>query len=81
VRGAASSPFVEGYLDLNRADSLDLVRLPGIGPVMAGRILALRRAEGPFRTLDRLQAVEGIGPKRLERLRNFLTVSDDCRLH
>ena len=81
VRTVPSSPFAGGYLDVNRADSLDLVHLPGIGPVMAGRILELRRSQGPFRTLGELLAVKGIGRKRLEKLSEFLTAGQDCTSH
>ncbi len=61
-------------LDLNRATTEELDALPGIGPVLAGRILAHRARYGPFRTVDELRAVRGIGPRLLERLRPRLTV-------
>ncbi len=62
----------DGFLDVNAADSLALVALPGVGPALAGRILALRRERGSFRNLDELRGVKGIGPKRLEQLRHYL---------
>lgn len=43
--------------------------LPGLGPVLAERIVADREARGPFRTAEDLLRVPGIGPKRLERIR------------
>jgi competence protein ComEA len=55
-------------VDLNPADAEQLDTLPGIGPVLAGRILEFRRAHGPFRTLEELRAVRGVGPRLLERL-------------
>lgn len=55
-------------VDLNTADSAALVALPGIGPALAGRILAHRR-RGRFQRVDELLEVRGIGPATLERLR------------
>jgi len=71
---AAAGLFVAGYLDLNAADSLALLSLPGIGPAYAARILAYRRAHGRFTSVEELRQVKGIGPKRLERLRAFVAV-------
>lgn len=72
-QGAPASPRSPPPLDLNRADSADLVRLPGIGPALAGRILA-RRRQGRFARVDDLIEVRGIGPATLERLRSLLEV-------
>jgi competence protein ComEA len=55
-------------LDLNSADEGDLDELPGIGPVLAGRIVEWREQHGRFRSVDELAEVEGIGPALLERL-------------
>ena len=59
-------------LDLNRASREVLERLPGIGPVMAGRILTLRANVGRFRRLEELRSVQGIGSATIERLRPFV---------
>ena len=56
-------------LSLSRASVEQLDALDGIGPTLAGRIVEYGRAHGGFRSLDELQQVEGIGPKRLESLR------------
>lgn len=66
--GAPAAPAVAAPLDLNSATEADLDRLPGIGPVLAARIVAHRAAHGPFRTAEDLLAVPGIGPKLFERL-------------
>lgn len=50
-------------VDLNRAGLAELDALPGIGPVLAGRILQHRNAHGPFREPEDLLAVPGIGPR------------------
>ena len=56
-------------LDINRADAETLATLPGIGPVLAARIVAHRDSAGPFAAVDSLVAVSGVGPATLERLR------------
>lgn len=63
-----------GRVDLTRAGVAELDALPGIGPVLAARIVAHRERQGPFRAPEDLLAVPGIGPRLLERLRPFLTV-------
>ena len=64
-------------IDLNRASAADLQRLPGIGPVIAARIVEARR-KAPFQKVDDLHGrVPGIGPKKLELLRPYATVARD----
>ncbi|MCX6092168.1 MAG: helix-hairpin-helix domain-containing protein [Candidatus Bipolaricaulota bacterium] len=64
--------FVEPKkIDVNAASAAELTELPGIGPVLAARILAYRAEHGTFRTLDELTAVKGIGPSTVEGLREF----------
>ena len=62
-------------LDLNTADQAALETLPGIGKALAQRILAYREAHGPFSSVDELQAVDGIGPGILARLRPYVTAA------
>jgi competence protein ComEA len=57
-----------GRIRVNRASARDLEALPGIGPVMAKRILEERDLHGPFRRPEDLLRVKGIGPKTLARL-------------
>jgi competence ComEA-like helix-hairpin-helix protein len=56
-------------VDVNRAGAAELATLPGIGPMLARRLLAHRRRHGPFRRPEDLRAVRGIGPRLLARLR------------
>ncbi|MEV6392093.1 ComEA family DNA-binding protein [Nocardia xishanensis] len=63
-----------GKVDLNRATEAELDALPGVGPVTAGAIVAWRTANGRFTALDQLGEVDGIGPARLARLRDLVTV-------
>ena len=55
-------------LDLNSASAAELQRLPGIGPVGAGRIVAERERNGPFRSPADLSRVTGFGPSRVRGL-------------
>lgn len=61
-------------VDLNAAGTMELEALPGIGPVLARRILEHRARTGRFRTVEELRAVRGVGPRLLERLRGRVTV-------
>ena len=57
-------------VDVNTAGVAELERLPGVGPALAGRIVAEREARGPFRSAEELARVRGIGPKTIEQLRD-----------
>ena len=59
-------------LDLNRATAQDLDALPGIGPALAQRIVDYRQAHGPFKQIDDLREVSGIGPENLQKLKPYL---------
>lgn len=63
-----------GRVNINRADASELETLPGIGPVLAERIVAHREANGPFVTLDDLREVSGIGDKKFAALADLITV-------
>ena len=71
--GGGAAPSL---IDLNAATAQELELLPGIGPVMAGRIIAYREAIGPFTSVDDVENVPGIGPKTLESIRPLATVAD-----
>jgi competence protein ComEA len=67
--GAPGSFGNGAVLDLNAATASDLEALPGIGPVLARRIIEHRTQRGAFRRLDDLLQVKGVGPRLLEGLR------------
>ena len=73
--GRGTSSTANSLIDLNTASARELESLPGIGPVMAGRIVAHREVNGPFAAVDDVQDVPGIGPKTLESIRSLVTVS------
>ena len=62
-------------VNLNRASADELQMLPGVGPVLAQRMVEWRKAHGRYRTVEDLQEVRGIGKKRLEQLRPLVTVT------
>jgi competence protein ComEA len=63
-------------ININRAEPWLLEALPGIGEVLAQRIVDYRSENGPFRTVEDLVKVSGIGSATLEQIRDFITVSD-----
>ena len=62
-------------LGINRAELQDWGLMPGIGPMTAKKIVADRKANGPFNALDDLQRVPGIGPKTIEQLSPYCVSS------
>lgn len=75
----ASSPVPHAgtrQVDLNRATLSDLEALPGIGPKLAQRVIEHRDENGPFRSIDDLRQVKGIGRKKFDRLRPHVLVTN-----
>jgi competence protein ComEA len=75
--GSAASPQrsgTGGKVDLNTATPAELDGLPGIGPVLAERIVAYRTAQGPFTAVDQVDDVPGIGPATAAELAELATV-------
>lgn len=63
-------------IDINRADATDLQALPGVGPVLARRIVAHREAHGPFDGPADLLQVPGVGAKRFTRLEGLIRTAE-----
>jgi competence ComEA-like helix-hairpin-helix protein len=59
-------------LDLNRATAQDLTAVPGLGPALAQRIVDYRTAHGPFKKVEDLGEINGIGPQNLPKLKPYL---------
>jgi len=72
--GGAGPGATGGLININTATLEELESLPGIGPALGQRILDYRTEHGPFRTVDELTNVSGIGDKRLADLRPKATV-------
>ncbi|THB78452.1 MAG: helix-hairpin-helix domain-containing protein [Desulfobulbaceae bacterium] len=79
--GAAAKPVEQlsdqliAKININTADEAVLTELPGVGPKTAERIHLYRQQNGPFKTLDDLLNVKGIGPKVLDKIRPYATLS------
>ncbi|MFI5916593.1 helix-hairpin-helix domain-containing protein [Dactylosporangium sp. NPDC051541] len=71
---AAAGPTGGGLVDLNTASVADLRTLPGIGEVLAQRIIDYREAHGGFRAVTDLRQVEGIGDAKFKQLKDRVTV-------
>ncbi|MCY3787048.1 MAG: ComEA family DNA-binding protein [bacterium] len=69
---AAADPAL---LDLNAATAAELEGLPGIGPVTAAAIVEHRERRGPFASVEALEDVTGIGPVKLSRIEDLVTVA------
>ncbi len=59
-------------VDINKADWPEIIQLPGLGEILAQRLLAERHQNGPFRDVDDLVRVDGIGEKTLAKIRPYL---------
>ncbi len=74
--GAVVEPLDGWTVDLNSASTVELALLPRVGPTLAGRIVASRGSDGPFRSVDDLERVTGIGPVTLQRLRRWACTAE-----
>jgi competence protein ComEA len=72
--GQDTGPSADTRINLNTATLTDLEALPGVGPVMAQRILQWRTTNNRFSSVEELQEIDGIGPKLFSRLRELVRV-------
>lgn len=70
--GGGASASGDGLIDINTADETELQKLPGVGPVLAGRIIAHRELVGRFESVEDLLDVAGIGETRLASIRDMI---------
>jgi competence protein ComEA len=61
-------------VDINSASAVELEQVPGIGPATAEKILQMRKSYGALKSVDDLLAIRGIGRKRLDKMRKYLTI-------
>ncbi len=77
-RMSAPEPVVptaarQGLIDVNSATAAELADIPGVGPVIAGRIVEYRERGGPLSGPEELLNIKGIGEKALEKMRDYIT--------
>jgi comEA protein len=65
---------LSGVVNVNVADGEQLRLLPGVGPAKAQAILEYRKAKGPFKKVEDLMEVSGIGARALERMRPYVVL-------
>jgi competence protein ComEA len=70
----STAPAVGGRINLNTATQAELESLPGIGPVIAKRIVEYREANGPYQSIEDLLKVEGVGPALVDKIRDLVEV-------
>lgn len=75
----STSTELDDRLDINSAGRRELESLPGIGPVLAGRIVEFRAKNPPFRRVEEILIIRGIGRRKFQALRDRIRVADSCR--
>lgn len=70
---AASGGSKAGLININTANSAELQKLPGVGPVTADKIISYRNEYGEFKAIEELMNVSGIGEKTFAKLKNTIT--------
>jgi competence protein ComEA len=72
---SGAKPAVTGAVNINSASTTDLEALPGIGAKTAARIIEYRQKNGPFKKIEELMNVPGVGEKNFLKLKEQITVA------
>ena len=70
----SAKPPITGTSNINTASTTELQRLPGIGAKTAGRVIEYRQKNGPFKKVEELMNVRGVGEKNFLKLKNQISV-------
>lgn len=73
VSSSDSSQDYDSKININTADISSLQELPGVGPSLAQKIIIYREKNGKFSSIDDLKNVTGIGDKKFESLREYIS--------
>lgn len=73
ARNTSSPLSPDTKININTAEADELVKLPGIGPAIAARIIEYRTEHGPFQEISEIKNVRGIGEARFEAIKDFIT--------
>ena len=77
---AGDAPTVGGpsprQVDINKASAAELTAIPGVGDTLAQRIVEFREKQGPFRRVEDLLKIKGIGEKSFQKMRPHVKVSE-----
>jgi competence protein ComEA len=71
---SAAKPAVSAPVNINTASATDLQTLPGIGAKTAGRIIDYRQKNGPFKKIEELMNVRGVGEKNFLKLKSQISI-------
>jgi competence protein ComEA len=74
AKTAGSTPSRQ--VDINKATAVELTAIPGVGNALAARIVEFRDKQGPFRRVEDLLKIKGIGEKSLQKMRPHVKVAD-----
>ena len=79
VAAAAGKAAPSGKVNINAASAEQLGTLPGVGAKLAARIVEHRQKSGPFKSVQELMNVQGVGEKNFEKLQPYLTVGEPAK--
>ena len=71
---AAEQQSSDGKVSINTADSEELQKIPGVGPVTAENIISYRESNGSFKSIDDIKNVSGIGEKTFEKMKSTIVL-------
>ena len=74
AQAPGAKPLVSGTININTASAADLQRLPGIGAKTASRVIDYRQKNGPFKKVEELMNVRGVGEKNFLKLKDHISV-------